>query len=222
MPPRPSSPSRAALACLGALALPLAVAGCGGIANNRTLYSVHQPVVEETSTAIDLVPVSAGLPDAETRRLATWLGGLRLRYGDRVTIDDAAGSEPARRAIAALVAHEGLMASATAPGALGAAPGSVRVVVARARASVPGCPDWSAKSDFNFNNATSSNYGCATNGNLAAMIADPEHLLHGDEGADDAGAVRSRKAIELYRNAEPSGAKGLTQLPTSGSSSGSN
>ena len=61
-------------------------------------------------------------------------------------------------------------------------PGTVRVVVTRSSASVPGCPDWSAKSDSTLGNATSSNYGCATNANMAAMIADPEHLLKGASG----------------------------------------
>lgn len=199
-----------------ALALAPALADCGGIATNRGVDSLHVPAVERASFAIDLAPGPGGLPDAETRRFAGWLDALRLRFGDRVVIDDAAGSEPARVLVSAFVAGAGLMPRIAAPGEAGAAPGSLRVLVTRAHASVPGCPDWSAKSDFNFNNAASSNYGCAVNGNLAAMVADPEHLLHGDEGADEAGAVRSRKAIELYRDAAPSGAKGLTQQSTSG------
>jgi pilus assembly protein CpaD len=35
--------------------------------------------------------------------------------------------------------------------------GTARIVVTRTSAQVPGCPDWSAKSDANFKNATSTN-----------------------------------------------------------------
>lgn len=37
-----------------ALSLGLALAGCGGMATNRTLESVHQPVVEKTNYVLDL------------------------------------------------------------------------------------------------------------------------------------------------------------------------
>ena len=86
-------------------------------------------------------------------------------------------------------------------------PGGVRVVVSRVKASVPGCPDWSRNSTFEPDNNTSSNYGCATNSSLAAMIANPEDLVHGqsDTGHDQ---TRSAKAIDAFRRAVPSGTGG--------------
>src|SRR5690606_28670750 len=88
----------------------------------------------------------------------------------------------------------------------GAVPqGSLRVVITRASAYVPGCPDWSSKSSINFNNATSSNYGCATNSNLAAMVADPNDLIKGatNERYDPASAT---KPIRTFREKAPTGA----------------
>src|SRR3546814_14290905 len=68
-------------------------------------------------------------------------------------------------------------------------------------------PDWSTKSSINFNNATSSNYGCATNSNLAAMVADPNDLIKGatDTRNDTAAATRP---VRTYREKTQTGASG--------------
>ncbi|HYD07682.1 MAG TPA: CpaD family pilus assembly lipoprotein, partial [Reyranella sp.] len=130
--------------------------------------------------------------------------------------DDPSGSEATREAVAALAARHGLLVNDDAPVTEGAiAPGTARVVVSRASATVPGCPDWSAKSDVNLNNATHSNYGCATNSNLAAMVADPEHLLHGATGTGETVVMSSSKAISSYREQKPTGEKGLKESQTS-------
>ena len=98
--------------------------------------------------------------------------------------------------------------------------GTARIIVTRAKATVPGCPDWSARSDVNLNNATSSNYGCATNSNIAAMVANPDHLLKGDAGKGETVVMSSTKAIDSYREAKPTGEGGLKANETSDSSGG--
>jgi pilus assembly protein CpaD len=55
----------------------------------------------------------------------------------------------------------------------------LRVVVERYVASAPDCPDWSRISWANFDNLTSTNLGCATSADLAAMVADPHDLVTG-------------------------------------------
>ena len=92
--------------------------------------------------------------------------------------------------------------------------GNARVVITRAKATVAGCPDWSANSDFNPKNATSSNFGCANNANLAAMVANPEHLLKGERGTSDTIVMSSNKAIGAYRTQQPTGAQGLNKNST--------
>ena len=59
-----------------------------------------------------------------------------------------------------------------------------------------------------------SNFGCSVNANLAAMIANPEDLVHGREGSGVNDALTATKAVETYRKAEPTGTKGLQQLNT--------
>ena len=85
---------------------------------------------------------------------------------------------------------------------------------------VPGCPDWSEHVTEHGNNSTSPNFGCAVNGNLAAMIADPQQLLHGAAGTGDTVIMSSTKAIQSYREAKPTGAGGLPEV-SSQSSGGS-
>jgi pilus assembly protein CpaD len=87
------------------------------------------------------------------------------------------------RAIAGQAGRYGHPLSDQAPVTAGQiAPGTVRVVVTRMTASVPNCPDYS-RLPPDFEASTSSNYGCATNSNLAAMVADPADLVRGEPGS---------------------------------------
>lgn len=199
------------------LSLGLALSACGGIPTNRGLESLKQPVVERNNYTLDLAGGPGGLSLPEQRRLAGWFETMDLRYGDRISVDDPGGSYGARDTVAALAARHGLLVSDTAPVTVGnVQPGTIRVVVSRSTASVPGCPDWSAKSDFGLNNATYPNYGCAVNSNMAAMVADPEHLLKGASGTGETVVMSSSKAIDSYREAKPTGEKGLKQNTTGG------
>ena len=207
-----NSKFRAAPAAI-ALSLGLVLAGCGGMPTNRSLESVHQPIIERTNYTLDLTTGPGGLSIPEQRRLAGWFEAMDLRYGDRVSIDDPLDSSATRSAVEAVVSRHGLLvgdAAPVTPGMVNA--GTARIVVTRSKASVPGCPDWSAKSDANLNNASSTNYGCAMNSNFAAMVADPEHLVHGAKGTGETVLMSSNKAIETYREAKPTGEKGLKQV----------
>ena len=61
-----------------------------------------------------------------------------------------------------------------------------------------------------------SNYGCAVNSNLAAMIANPEDLLHGREGGSVTDVRAAAKAVELYRSKTPTGSGGLQAVSPKG------
>ena len=195
---------------LGALGL-----GLSGCATNRGLESLNQPVVSRTNYTLDVASYGGGMALPEQRRLAGWFDALDVRYGDRISVDDPGASGATRDAVAAIAARYGLLVSEDAPVTSGqVAPGSIRVVVSRSSAAVPNCPNWTAKSDTNLNNATYPNYGCAVNSNLAAMVADPEHLLHGAKGSGETVVLTSSKAIDSYREAKPTGEKGLKQNST--------
>jgi pilus assembly protein CpaD len=196
---------------LSLIALSLLVSACGGT-ENRGLESVHQPVVSRVDYAFDVSSDTQGLASGEAARLTGWFQALNLGYGDRVAVDVPGGYDPSgtRAAVAAVAARYGLLVDDNAPVTAGEVPpGAVRVVVSRLKASVPSCPDWSRKSEINFNQHGNSNYGCATNSNLAAMVANPEDLIRGQQANAITDASSGNKAIKSYRDAEPSGKGGL-------------
>ncbi len=195
-----------------AVSLALSLSACGGMPTNRTLYSVKQPVVERTNYSLDVRAPGGGLDLSEQQRLAGWFEAMDLRYGDRVSIDDPMMSGATRNAVAELAARHGILLSDGAPVTAGRVqPGLARVVLTRSKAHVPGCPDWSAKSDMNYNNATSPGYGCAVHSNLAGMVANPEDLITGQKGTGETIVATSNKAIDSYRSTAPTGQGGLKQ-----------
>jgi len=198
------------------LALGLTLGACGPV--NRGLESANQPVVSRTDYVFDVA--AAGLDSqrsTEALRLAAWFDTIELGYGDRVSIDDSAAYPGrSRDVIAAIAARHGLLLSDPAPVTSGAIePGSVRVVVSRTVASVPNCPNWDRKAQPEFAGSTMSNFGCATNSNLAAMIANPEDLVRGQTGAGQDPRTAD-KAIKSYRDAKPTGEGGLEKTDTKG------
>lgn len=200
-----------------ALSLALALGACGGMPSHRGLESVNQPVVERTNYTFDVRSDSGGLSIPEQRRLADWFDAVDLRYGDRVAIDDPTMNPGTRDAISQIAARHGILLADGAPVTPGVVqPGSARVVITRSTASVPGCPDWSASSDMNYNNATSSNYGCSVNSNMAAMVANPEDLIRGQRGTGETVVMSSTKAIDSYREQAPTGEQGLSESATNG------
>ena len=208
----------------GALALSLSIglAACGGMPQNRSLYSVKQPVVERSTVALDVNTDASGLPIAEQQRLAAWFQAMDLRYGDRVAVEDPQASPATRAAIAKVAGRYGLLLSDASAAALtGVAAGQARVTITRSSASVPGCPDWSVKTETNLTNGISPNFGCATNSNLAAMVANPEDLIKGQEGSPDTYVNTSTKAINVYQEkAATSTATGSGMGGSSGGASG--
>ena len=203
------------------LGLCLATIGLGACATsaqyaappNRTVYSVNQPVVQRTDYTLDLNASGTGLAGGERERLDAWFGSLGLGYGDRVWVEEGY-EDAARHDVARVAADYGLLLSEGAPITAGAVqPGSVRVIVGRSTAHVPNCPNWDPVGP----SVTSPGYGCAVNSNLAAMIADPSDLVLGQEGSGTGDARTSSKAIRVYRQAAPSGTKGLSDASQKGS-----
>jgi pilus assembly protein CpaD len=188
---------RAKIVMTATLAFTLAgCAGMGATTANPSVYSVNQPVVERTNYAMDVnLDGYSGIPVSEQSRLAQWFDALDLGFGDRISIDygDGAANAAAQTDVAELASAHGMIIAETAPVTAGnVAPGTARIVVTRSTASVPNCPNWSKTTEANYNSGTHPNYGCAVNGNLASMVADPEDLVRGRKSKlkEDTGAGR--------------------------------
>ena len=197
--------NKLSLLLLGSVAL----AGCqvhrGEDRPARGLLPVNEPVVTRSDYVFDAAAPAGNLAPQEAARLDGWFRGLELGYGDVVSVDgvDAAS---ARADVARVAGRYGLLLADTAPVTQGAiAPGAVRVVVTRTRASVPGCPNWSRPSNPNYSNELMSNFGCAVSSNLAAMVGNPGDLVSGREPSGVSDPVLSTKAIESYRTRAGSG-----------------
>lgn len=174
---------------------------------------VNVPVISRAQYVYDAAAPGGVLAPGEAERLDGWFRGLGVRYGDSIYVDGSA--ELARNQVSEVAVQYGLAVLEGAPvtaGAVGSE--TVRVIVSRAEARVPNCPNWSVPSQPNFANAMASNYGCADNSNIAAMVANPEDLVHGRESPTMSDARTATKPVSFYRNAPPTGNNGLMETST--------
>jgi pilus assembly protein CpaD len=196
-----------------------ASAGCSyhpqaGDLKDRGVEAVNVPVVTRADYVFDAAAPGGSLAPSEKARLDAWFRGLDLSYGDSIYVD-AVYADAARYDVAQVAGNYGMMVQPGAPVTAGAVPqGMVRVIVSRTRAEVPNCPNWSLPSQPNYNNRTMSNFGCGVNSNLAAMVANPEDLIHGRESTGLGDTTAGTKAVILYRSTPPTGTKGLQSINT--------
>jgi len=196
-----------------------ASAGCSyhpqaGDLRDRGMEAVNVPVVTRADYVFDAAAPGGSLGPSEKARLDAWFRGLDLGYGDSIYVD-AAYADAARYDVAQVAGNYGMMVQPGAPVTAGAVPqGMVRVIVSRTRAEVPNCPNWTTPSQPNYNNRTMSNFGCGVNSNLAAMVANPEDLIHGRESTGLGDNTAVTKAVLLYRSTPPTGTKGLQDINT--------
>jgi len=185
------------------IALGSVLAGCGAGLPDRPeagVTPVNVPVVTSTDYVFDAAAPGGSLAGGEAQRLDGWLQGLGLGYGDAVYVDGGY-ADSARAQVAQVVGRYGVMVQPGSPVTAGnVSPDSVRIVVSRRTAGVPGCPNWTGESNPNYENRTLSNFGCGVNSNLAAMVANPTDLLHGRAGDAAVDASTGAKAIIMYRN----------------------
>ena len=190
--------------------------GCAGYTTHdlpdRGVASVNVPVLTRADFVFDAAAPDGSLASGEAARLNAWFAGLDLGYGDSIYVDGPYG---ARSEVAQVAGNYGLLVSPSAPvtgGPVG--PGNARVIVSRMRATVPNCPNWSVPAQPSADNRAMSNFGCAVNSNLAAMVANPQDLVYGREGSGVGDSLTASKAIGSYRKAEPTGTKGLQDINT--------
>jgi len=181
----------------------------------RGMIAANQPVVTRSDFAMDVAAPDGALPASEEARLDGWFRGLGLGYGDNIYVDgDYSGA--ARADVAQVAGRYGMLVNTSgAPVTAGAVqPGTVRVVVSRTRATMAGCPNWDRPASPNFDNEQVPNMGCAVNGNLTAMVADPQDLVYGREAGSVIDAATAAKAVQSYRSGKPTGEGGLQDVNT--------
>ena len=166
-----------------------ASAGCSyhpqaGDLRDRGVEAVNVPVVTRADYVFDAAAPGGSLAPSEKARLDAWFRGLDLGYGDSIYVDARLCRRGALRGGAGRrqLRHDG-SAGRSGDRRRRSAREWCGSIVSRTRAEVPDCPNWSLPSQPNYNNRTMSNFGCGVNSDLAAMVANPEDLIHGREGS---------------------------------------
>jgi pilus assembly protein CpaD len=133
--------------------------------------------------------------------LSNFLRDNAVGEGDSVTVagpNTASALTAARRA--AVLAELNMLHVHAVPATVTAPVSSaVRVHVDHVVVTAPQCPDWSKPEADNPDNTSSSNFGCATEANLAAMVANPADLARGRPSGMADGEALAR-GVELYKS----------------------
>jgi len=141
---------------------------------------------------------SASLAPGELRKLDGWVLGGNIRPADRVEV--AAGGPPGLAeqragAISRELLRYGIVTQTLA---IDGVPANRAIVsVGRYAVTLPTCPNWSQSQSYDFTNAFTSNYGCATATNLGLMVASPADLVSG-RPLTGAAAQPAAGAVQRY------------------------
>lgn len=210
-------PSRAVL--LAGVLLPL-LAACN-IDKNEIVGSIpddyrtrHPIVIEEGLATLD-VPVGIGqgsLNDGVRSTVAGFAQGYRSSGATMITVVAPVGSPNQNAAAATAGQVRQALQAAGIPGnaiemrSYRAGPkeanAAVRIAYSRVTAKTNGtCGRWSDQSSVTSENRNYSNFGCATQQNTAAMLANPMDLMYPREMAPP-DAERRGVMLEKYRQAE--------------------
>lgn len=172
----------------------------------------HPISVEPRIVELRLVSGPQGLSDGERARLGGFLKDYATTSDGAIMIATPDGSPNKTASVKSAADARALIELAGIPGnrvRMGAYPaaagdGGAPVVVSYVAyvAAGPKCGDFASDLANTSQNQVSPNFGCATQANYAAMIADPRDLLM--PRPETPGDARRRMIVlEKYRNGEP-------------------
>lgn len=237
-----SSPRSSRLGTVLLVSLGAALGGCNmqkyeptvtGSIERDPVTSNHPIIVREGADTID-IPIgsqAARLDEAATRTIKRFGAEAISRGASGVTVlmpsgsaNEAAAYRASNQVIAALVAG-GVPAHAVTRRPYRADPRSteapIRLAYPRIVAEVPHtCGHWPDQMLNNEKNEPYWNYGCATQANMAAMIAEPSDLIT-PRGEDPADGTRRTMVVQAYRAGKATKAEtGITEAKSSSVSGG--
>lgn len=186
------------------------VSGCG---NNMANYTGVEP---QNRNEVEMVRIpfsvnfeegSTSLSKMEISRLNYFLASSNITYGNEFSMDfplDRNGnlSEIDTKRLSYmsnLLKDSGIyMSEAVTPYGMEPRANTGRLIVSKYVVTIPEC-GWSQPSYPNYENAPTSNLGCASQANLGLMIANPKDLLTGQSDGKT-NAERAAFAVERYQN----------------------
>lgn len=186
----------------------LALAGCDTVNNDRAastdIAARHPIVVASQTVRLPVFVAGAALPAVDADRLAAFLDDFMRAGGGvlEIAAPQAAGRETAV-AQASLV-REAALRRGVRPYEvqmrLTDEPAGAPIVVSYERyvAQGPACGDYSSDDSANDRNTAHSNFGCAYQSNLAAMVANPGDFLR-QRGETPTDASRKSAVVQNHR-----------------------
>ena len=157
-----------------------------------TMVRLAHPVMAEEDGGSNLSDVTIG-------NLSHFATLNEVGYGDVILFDSGADVPEARLdALSVWFNNQGATVGEI-DGIFGAMPavGNVMVYVERYVVTAPNCQRWAENSVSNPNNAPGQPFGCVSQSNLAAMVANPRDLVTGERDGNNADSAR--KAVKAYR-----------------------
>ncbi len=181
-------------------------------AEMRTPQSAYPITVAPQTETLLLPPHPIG--DANAARIGAFASDF-MRHGHGPLIIESATSKISKptfeqiKAVNAILAERGVPVARlewrTAKNAPGAEPkaaaNQLTLSYTRYTATSTPCSGWSKDTGSTHDNQPTANFGCATQHNLAVMIADPLDLKR-PRGTDPADAIRRATVVDKYRAGE--------------------
>jgi len=146
-----------------------------------TMVRLAHPVIAEKDGGTDL-------SDFSLKNLSHFASTNDVGYGDVILFDKGANVTPERiEALKSWFMKQGVTVGET-DGVFGSVPAAdnVTVYVERYVVTAPDCQRWTETSSMNPNNAPGQPFGCTSQSNLAAMVANPRDLVTGERGGNNA------------------------------------
>ncbi|MGV8995697.1 MAG: CpaD family pilus assembly protein [Parvibaculaceae bacterium] len=180
----------ASVLCALPLLASLALAGCGGFNGAEEAEfgaSYDHPISVQPDVPTLKITASNALSVEDRSALKGFVAAYKERGHGPLTVSTPSGSANTAIAMNVLVdvrdalAQSGVPATSIAytPYRASAADQAAPIVVSYRQfiAVASPCGDWTDSYSYNPSNSTVKNFGCATQNNLAAMIADPADLV---------------------------------------------
>lgn len=202
----------------GRIALPVVamimLAGCGGFngaENAQFDASYTHPISVQPDVPTLRVAATGHLSNEDRQAIVTFAAAYKERGHGVLTVAAPSGSANTAVAMNVLVEVRDMLAKAGVPiervsytpyrasGAAERAP--IIMSYKQYVASVAPCGDWSENLAYNPGNGVPKNFGCATQTNLAAMVADPADLVM-PRTMTPSDAQRRGEVVAKYRKGE--------------------
>jgi len=194
-----------------------ALTGCGGF-NNADLPSDDPSVRHPISVEQDVPTLTVAAPrdksalsDEDRRAVEAFAAAYKARGHGVLTVSTPSGSPNTTMAMNLLVevrdalSEKGVPASAVSytPYRASSANMDAPIILSYKRylATPSPCGDWSMDYGSDPTNDTSPNFGCASQNNLAVLVADPADLVT-PRGTTPRDAQRSTNVLDKYRKGE--------------------